>query len=41
MFLRRVSVLSLLILSLGTAAAFAAPNPKYSNDKLNNQSQGG
>ena len=30
MFLRRVSVLSLLILSLGTAAAFAAPNPQQS-----------
>lgn len=31
MFLRRVSVLSLLMLSLGTTAAFAAPNPKQSN----------
>jgi protein CpxP len=31
MFLRRVSVLSLLMLSLGSTAAFAAPNPKQSN----------
>ena len=31
MFLRRVSVLSLLMLSLGTTAAFAAPNPKQSH----------
>jgi protein CpxP len=31
MFLRRVSVLSLLMLSLGTTAAFAAPNPKPSH----------
>jgi Spy/CpxP family protein refolding chaperone len=31
MFLRRVSVLSLLMLSLGSTAAFAAPNPKPSH----------
>ena len=31
MFLRRVSVLSLLMLSLGSTAAFAAPSPKQSH----------
>jgi|JI81BgreenRNA_FD_contig_111_519349_length_3664_multi_6_in_0_out_0_4 periplasmic protein CpxP/Spy len=33
MFLRRVSVLSLLMLSLGSTAAFAAPSPKQSHNQ--------
>jgi periplasmic protein CpxP/Spy len=44
MFLRRVSVLSLLMLSLGSTAAFAAPNPKPSHHQYSDaiaQQQGG
>jgi Spy/CpxP family protein refolding chaperone len=44
MFLRRVSVLSLLMLSLGSTAAFAAPNPKQLHHQYSDaiaQQQGG